>query len=130
MTTAEEVQAFNEAFSQAIADRDVDRLVAVYTDDACLLFEGSAMIKGRAAIAAFFAPIARAEASWIRFESADVREAGDLVVDVGRYQTPDDRGKYVVVYERQPDGSLRLAVDSATSDSRPETTPAARDARG
>jgi ketosteroid isomerase-like protein len=31
-------------------------------------------------------------------------------------RTPDDRGKYVVVYQRQPDGTLKLAVDSATSD--------------
>ena len=43
-------------------------------------------------------------------------EEGALVVDVGRYETPNDRGKYVVVYRRQPDGSLKLVVDSATSD--------------
>lgn len=50
----------------------------------------------------------------ITFETGEIFEDRVLVVDVGRYATPDDRGKYVVVYRRKPDGSLRLLVDSAS----------------
>jgi ketosteroid isomerase-like protein len=49
-----------------------------------------------------------------------VLEGGDLVVDVGRMIMPQSEGKYVVVYQRQADGSLRLAVD-ASSHNAPRT---------
>jgi hypothetical protein len=50
------------------------------------------------------------------FEAGDIWEAGDIVIDVGTYDSPRGAGKYVVVYERQADGSLRLAVDAVSLD--------------
>ena len=50
----------------------------------------------------------------IAFESIDVFDGGSFVVDVGRLTGPTGTGKYIVVHERQPDGSLKMAVDSAT----------------
>jgi uncharacterized protein (TIGR02246 family) len=116
VTTRDEVAAFNEAFSAAMAAQDVDRVVESYTEDARLLFEGSPMIQGRAAIEAFLGPSLRKRPSIITFETIDILEGGSLVVDIGRFTTPTGTGKYVVVHERQVDGSLRMAVDSATGD--------------
>ncbi len=50
------------------------------------------------------------------FETGEVIEGGALVVDIGAIVGPSSRSKYVVVYQRQPDGSLRIAVDATTSD--------------
>jgi ketosteroid isomerase-like protein len=53
-------------------------------------------------------------------------EAGDLAVEIGRYkltiQLPTgasmiDQGKSVLVWRRQQDGTLKIAVDTFTSNS-------------
>jgi ketosteroid isomerase-like protein len=116
VTTRDELAAFNEAFSIALAGQDVDRVVGFYTDDARLLFAGTPMIRGRAEIDAYFRAALRDGPTSTRFETIDILEAGSLVVEVGRYTTPTGTGKYIVVHERQPDGSLKMAVDSATGD--------------
>jgi len=48
-------------------------------------------------------------------ESIEVLEGGGLVVDIGRLTTPNGARKYVIVHERQVDGSLRIAVDTVTN---------------
>lgn len=116
MTTRDELAAMNERFSRALAEQDVDTVAGFYTDDAVALFAGSPMIRGRAAIEASFRAGLRDGPTTTRFEASDVLESGSLVVEVGRYTTPTGVGKYVVVYERQPDGSLKMAVDAASGD--------------
>ena len=116
MTTREEMAAINEGFAEALADQDVDRVVGFYTDDARILFSGMPVVRGRSEIAAMFREDLDRGPMSIRFETIDVLEEGSLVVDVGRYITPKDRGKYVVVYQRQPDGTLKIAVDAASGD--------------
>ena len=51
MTTRDQLVAFNERFSAALAAQDADAVVDLYTDDARLLFTGMPMIRGREAIA-------------------------------------------------------------------------------
>ena len=116
MTARDDVAAFNAAFASAMAAQDVDAVVASYTVGAKLLFEGSPMIEGRAAIEAYLGPGLRMRPMTIAFESIDIFDGGSFVVDVGRLTTPTGTGKYIVVHERQPDGSLKMAIDSATGD--------------
>ena len=116
MSARDDVAAFNAAFSAAMAAQDVDAVVASYTEGAKLLFEGSPIIEGRAAIEAYLGPGLRKRAMTIAFESIEVFDGGSFVVDVGRLTTPTGTGKYIVVHERQLDGSLKMAIDSATGD--------------
>lgn len=81
------------------------------------------IVRGRAEVEAFIRKNLTGGPVSITFETGNVLERGDLVVDVGRYETPNGRGKYVVVHRRQPDGSLKLAVDTATSDGLPSSGP-------
>ncbi len=113
MTTRDELAAINEGFAEASAEQDVDRVVGFYTEDARLLSAGAPMIRGGQEIAA---RLLKNGPVTIKFETIDVLEDGALVVDVGRYVTPKGRGKYIVVYQRQPDGTLKLAVDAANRD--------------
>jgi ketosteroid isomerase-like protein len=122
MTTRDELVAIAEAFSKALADRDVDRLVGFYTEDARLLFSGMPVVRGRSEIEALFR--SNDAPSYVRFENESILEGGDLVVDVGRVVTfgPSgpagpvvDRGKYVGVY-RRVGGELKIAVDAGNSD--------------
>jgi ketosteroid isomerase-like protein len=116
VATRDELRAFNNAFSEALAQQDVGRVVEMYTEDAMLLFHGMPIVRGRVEIERLIRQDLQEGPSTITFESGQVFEDGALVVDVGRYETPTGAGKYVVVYRRGPDGTLRLLVDSATSD--------------
>ena len=116
MSLRDELAALNAAISDAMAAQDLDRIMGFYTDDARLQFAGSPMIRGRADIEASFRADLAGGPMLITFETLDILEGGSLVVDVGRYTTPTRTGKYVVVYQRQQDGSLKMAVDTATSD--------------
>ena len=116
MSTSDDVRAFNERFSAALAAQDVATFVDAFTDDARVLFAGRPIVRGREAIAALFEGWLAQGPHYMRFESTDVWEAGSIVVDVGMIRTPAGSSKYVVLYERQTDGSLKMAVDAVTSD--------------
>jgi ketosteroid isomerase-like protein len=46
------------------------------------------------------------------FEVGEVLEDGDLIVDIGRILLDGNRvSRFVGVYRRQSDGSLKMAVD-------------------
>jgi len=55
----------------------------------------------------------------LRFETREVIVDGSLVVGIRRISSPTGQSKYVVVYQRQADGSLRAAVDETNSDGPP-----------
>lgn len=88
-----------------------------YTEDARYLAPGSPIVKGRAEIARLFRENLAAGPGTVQFVSGDVLEGGDLVVDVGRISGASGRAaKYVVVYQRQGDGRLKIAVDAYNGD--------------
>lgn len=115
MSTGDDVSAVHEALSSALAAQDVDRVVALYTEDARLLFNGRPMIKGRVAIDAYVRPDLGAAPMILTLESVEILEGGGLVVDIGRLTTRNGVAKYVIVHERQVDGSLWIAVDTVTN---------------
>jgi ketosteroid isomerase-like protein len=44
-------------------------------------------------------------------------------LDIGRIVSPSGQSRYVVVYQRQTDGSLRIVVDAVSGDApRPQQT--------
>jgi ketosteroid isomerase-like protein len=119
MTIREELDAINEGFGRGFAEQDAARLAGYYTDDARLLFHDTPIIRGRAAIEATMRDWVAAGPQDLVFETGEVLADGDLVVDIGTIVGPSSRTKYVVVYQRQADGSLKIAVDSATRDGPP-----------
>ncbi|HEV8103199.1 MAG TPA: nuclear transport factor 2 family protein [Gaiellaceae bacterium] len=114
MAIRDELEVINERFSEALAGQDADAVVDLYTDDARLLFTGIPMIRGREAIARMMRAWLAESPHQMTFQTGDLWEAGNIVVDVGTYDSPHGAGKYVVLYERQADGSLKLAVDAVS----------------
>jgi len=112
----DELDAINAGFGEAFATQDAERLAAFYADDARLLFHGQPIIRGRAAVDAALRNMVAGEPASLRFVTDEVIEEGSLVVDVGRIVGPSGQSKYVVVYQRQADGTLRIIVDAASSD--------------
>jgi len=116
MTIRDELDAINASFSRAYSSGDADAVADAYTEDARLLFGGQPIVRGRAAIRDLFRGAFKDGSEATTFETGEVFGEGDLVVDVGRVVTPTGTGKYVVVYQRGPDGRLRIAVDAASGD--------------
>jgi ketosteroid isomerase-like protein len=115
MSLSEEVDKLNIEFARDLLEQDVEGLVARYSDDAQLLFPGSPILRGRQAVETIMrAWVADGPVS-LRFESRDVIADGSLVIDVGEIIGPTGASsKYVLIYRRLPDGSLRIAIDSAS----------------
>lgn len=119
MTVEDEVRAFNDAFERALAEQDAEALAALYSEDARLMLAGQPVIRGRSAIGAVMREWVKDGPVVLRFETDEVIADGELVIDVGHSVTGHGRTKYVVVHRRHLDGSLRIVIDSASSDGSP-----------
>jgi uncharacterized protein (TIGR02246 family) len=116
VTVDDEVRAINDAYERALAEQDVEALVALHTDDARLMMAGQPVIQGCQAIEKAFREWLKEGPVSIRFETDEVLAGGGLVIDIGHTIAAGGRTKYVVVHRRQPDGSLRIAIDAPTGD--------------
>ncbi|UCC71601.1 MAG: DUF4440 domain-containing protein [Gemmatimonadota bacterium] len=118
------IEAFQEAFAQAIRAGDWAGAAAFYTEDAVFMPPNEPAIQGRAAIEAwsgasppitqFSLPIAEIDG---RGDLAFVR--GTLLITISPEGAPEpmqDTGKYVVILRRQPDDTWLVAVDIFNSD--------------
>jgi ketosteroid isomerase-like protein len=119
MAIRDELDAINAGFGEGFATQDAERLAAFYADDARLLFPGQPIIRGREAVDATLRDMVAGGPASLRFETDEIIDDGSLVIDIGRIVSGTGQSKYVVVYRRQPDGSLRIIVDAASSDGPP-----------
>lgn len=107
-------------FSDAVRKGDGAAIAALYTDDATVLPPDSDPVKGRAGIQAFWQGALRMGIKEAVLTTEDVSSAGDLACEIGRFSLKikpegkdafEQKGKYVVVWKRAPDGAWRLHVD-------------------
>ena len=111
VSTRDELDALNGAIAKALEERDAEGLTEFYTDDAVFLMNGEPTVAGHDALRAMFAELPPSDHR-VTFEAGEILEDGDLVVDIGSIRSGGERiARYVVVYRRLADGSLRLAVD-------------------
>jgi uncharacterized protein (TIGR02246 family) len=116
ITTQDDVNAVNDEYARAMADQDVARMISLYADDARLFFSDTPVVQGHEAIAAAYTEVFKDGPVAITFDSVDVFGGGVLVVDIGYYASSNERGKYVVVFRRQLDGTLKIAVEADITD--------------
>jgi uncharacterized protein (TIGR02246 family) len=118
------IQELYPAFRKHAIDRDFARLVELYTDDAVVLPPNHPVIRGREAIAGYMATFPPVAA--LRFEVDEIDGRDDVAYVIGRYEMtllpPDrqqpvhDRGKFIEIRLRQPDGRWLLHRDTFNSD--------------
>lgn len=118
---------FKSAIQKVIADfeaaskqRDAAKIASCYTEDATLLPPGSPAVKGRSHIQAFWQSLLEAGASDAKLRTVSVESSGELAYEVGAYDailpsagggTEKSSGKYLVVWRRQQDGSIKMVAD-------------------
>jgi uncharacterized protein (TIGR02246 family) len=110
--------------------RDAAKVGALYTEDAVLMPPNTPMVKGRAAIEAWFKGGFDDGFSNLRLAPFRTDVSGDLAYVAGTYTISgksstgsfEDRGKYVEVWKRSG-GQWRIATDIFNSDLPPPPAP-------
>ena len=123
------IDASNAKFVEAVKKADTTTIAANYADDAIVMAPGTDAWRGREAIRkGFGGMITSMPAKEFSLKTDDVALGGDLAVETGAYDMTvqpkggkemKDKGKYVVVWKRQADGSWKILRDIFNSDAPP-----------
>ena len=128
MTARDEVRNVLAGFVKAVAEKDAQAIVDYYETEAVVLAPNAPMVRGSSALGDLFQGMIDGGVKAIDFDTTDLVEDGSLVIEVGRNvvhaeladgSSVADPGKYLVVYRRQADGSLKMVFDAFSSDSAP-----------
>lgn len=125
-------ETFEQAFSQlnavvteAFNRGDVETCAGFYSEDATLFLSDRPPVKGRAAIESALGEYASAGVRLVPVDPLEIRSSGNMGVCAGTYvfevsnengAPAEQRGKFVTVFMRQPDGSWKAVIDSLLSD--------------
>ncbi len=111
------IEKLNDAWTAAFNKGDAAAVAALYTEDAYVLPPGAEMVKGRAAIEAFWRQ-ATQQLTDAKLMTVDVvplgpeaaREVGTVTLKTKTQPPQEVTGKYVVVW-RKTGGDWKLATD-------------------
>jgi ketosteroid isomerase-like protein len=124
----DEVRGVLAGLVKAVAEKDTKAIVDHYETDAVVLAPNAPMVRGSSALGELFRGMIDGGVKAIEFDTTDLIEDGSLVIEAGRSlvhveradgSSVADPGKYLVVYRRQADGSLKMLFDAFSSDSAP-----------
>jgi ketosteroid isomerase-like protein len=111
-----EIEEINQEFSDRFARGDHEGVSALYTEDSLFLPDGMPIARGREQVRETFAAYADAGVTDLRFETLEVEDRGDTVLELARstaYKGSEQprQNYYVIVWHRDDDGTLRLHWD-------------------
>ncbi|MGH7628407.1 MAG: YybH family protein [Gemmatimonadales bacterium] len=123
----ETIRAADAALNQAIEERDLERIISFYADDALLLPAAEPLISGKAAIREEWShvlaiPDFQSKAALMKVE---ISTSGDIGYSMGTYvatmmgengRPVTEPGKWLSVWRKQPDGAWRIVVDIYNTD--------------
>jgi uncharacterized protein (TIGR02246 family) len=118
-----EVNAVAQAFHDGVANQDAAALAGLYHDEGRFLPPNAEPAEGREAIQRSIQALIDMGARSLDIEPLDVREAGDMTIEYGRYTlglelqdgvSVTDVGKYLVVHETR-DGATKILFDCFNS---------------
>lgn len=121
------LRSADEQLQQAVAQRDLERIMSFYSEDAILLPAAKKLISGKAAIRDEWASILTIPgfANQSQLTSLEIARAGDMAYTTGTYLSDligedgkpvKEPGKWLTVWKRQPDGAWRITVDTYNTD--------------
>ena len=126
-----EVEALGDALAKAMLEDDVETMFGMYAEDAISLPNYGPRMEGIEAFRQHHEQMAAAGMKILSFtgDPTDVWEAGDQVIEIGTFtialempgmpQKIEDKGKYMTVYVRDADGSLKIKAETWNTDMNP-----------
>jgi uncharacterized protein (TIGR02246 family) len=121
------VREADAAWSKAAAAKDVEAYLSFFAEDALVLPPNAPMLTGKESMRKGLSEEMANPGfalSW-QASKAEASRGGDLAYSIGTYQVTmkdakgkpvTDRGKYMTVWKKQPDGTWKGLVDMANSD--------------
>jgi uncharacterized protein (TIGR02246 family) len=125
---AQAIRSLEAAFAKDAAAKDADKAASYYAPDASMLMPNMPIMTGSAAITAGWKDFVADPNYALSFESSkvEVSKAGDLAYSRGVYsftftdpkakRPVTEKGKYVLVYAKQADGSWKVVADVGNPD--------------
>ena len=116
------------AWSKVTAAKDLEKSMSYYADDASVLMPNAPAINGKVAIRADLKPFFDDPNFSLAFQPSriELAKSGDLGYTQGTYTmtTTDpktkkpvtDKGKYLIAYKKQADGTWKAVADMDSSD--------------
>jgi uncharacterized protein (TIGR02246 family) len=122
------------AWSQASQAKDVNKALSFYADDAIQMPDRGALVKGKENIRKGWEQMLALPGPGLTFATTgvEVARSGDIAYEYGTYDfaTKDkkgrvynEKGKYLVCWKKQADGSWKVAVDMDNPDAAPAPPP-------
>jgi uncharacterized protein (TIGR02246 family) len=118
------IRGLDSAWVKAVAAKNMDQVVSYYADSGSLLPPGAPQATGKPAIQQAFGGLMAMPGFGLTFEPTTVDVSGDRAFEIGTYAlTLNDKsgkpqttkGKYVVVWGKQADGSWKALLDAPTT---------------
>jgi ketosteroid isomerase-like protein len=114
------VENGNRMFGDGIRKGEAAAVGALYTEDALLMPPNFEMIRGRSSTQGFWGGAIKMGVKDAVLTSVELTDLGDMVHEVGNYALRiqpegqaafEDKGKYIVLWKKMPDGSLKMHRD-------------------
>jgi len=112
-------------WAHACNTRHIDDLLELYAADATLIRSSVPLVRSLPAIREFLVSLLEAGLGDVELESLRVEMLGDIALDLGRCKMlvpvalgkrREERGKYLIVLARQPDGIWKILADCWSAD--------------
>lgn len=124
------IEEMNKVYTKAMIDNDVDKMLSMYTDDIISMPSYQPTVKGIAKVRELSEMQANSGWKTTHFvlSITDIIVQGNLAIEIGNYDMkmsgPDvpewaDYGKYITIWEEQPDGSMKIKVETWNTDTNP-----------
>jgi uncharacterized protein (TIGR02246 family) len=123
----EKIMQLSKEWAQTVTTKDVNKIVSYWADDAFVMQDGQAPLKGKQAIRQMVEESFKMPGFNITWqpESVEVSDAGDMAYMIENAQVSfnDSTGKQITlknkavsIWRKQQDGSWKNAVDISTAD--------------
>jgi ketosteroid isomerase-like protein len=122
------IEALNKEMAKNMLAGTSEKSLSLYTDDAISLPSYEPIHDGIEAIKKASADMAKSGWKFTAFETTTLKVLpnGNMITEIGTYKMSgsmpgmdkpvDDHGKYVTIWEKQKDGSLKMKVETWNSD--------------
>lgn len=122
------IEDLNKEMVKSMLEGNIEKNLSMYTNDAISLPSNEPMREGIAAIRKGTEDMAKTGMKVTSFEPKTLKviPEGKLITEIGTYkiklsvpgsdQPIEDQGKYLTIWEKQSDGSLKVKVETWNSD--------------
>jgi uncharacterized protein (TIGR02246 family) len=121
------IREIETEWAKVVAAKDVERFMSFYADDASVFEPGTPIVTGKDAIRKTADALFAIPGLSVSFQTVkvEVSRSGDLAYSYGtnamtmndpKGKPLTDKGKYVTVYRKQPDGAWKAVADIRNSD--------------